>query len=211
MSLFSDISILCSDSIPSKTLMSGLSSVLRSSVMRTKIIQWETTSNLYKFSNGGTKILKTKSIGWDPPIHSQFPITTSTYFQARINTLYPAANENSSGGFHLGIANSNKTPEDSHFDPKHAICLFNSQYPDDAVVKRYGPCRASNGDIVGVVVDFIADKIIFYVNGKLAAVGVKPPSRMQPIYAVTWIYYGECEIEMGDFIKYTELEKHSFA
>jgi hypothetical protein len=64
----------------------------------------------------------------------------------------------------------------------------------------------SKGDIVGVVVDFEKDKILFYVNGKLHAVGTKKPSEMQPMYAVTWIYYAECEIEMGDFISYNDLE-----
>jgi hypothetical protein len=102
-----------------------------------------------------------------------------------MNQLDKNNEKTQSGGFHIGIAKTNQVDLNSYFSPSQVICLFNGNADDKAVVTRYGSCSVLKGDIVGVVVDFEKDKILFYVNGKLHAVGTKKPSEMQPMYAVT--------------------------
>jgi hypothetical protein len=108
----------------------------------------------------------------------------------------------------VGVSKTNNIPKLAYSDPEHAICMFNAvSHRDENIVTYVKDNKAALGDIIGVVVDYAKEKILFYINGAFIGEGTRKPSQMQPMYAITWMYYEGCELEVGDFIPFRELEQ----
>ncbi len=65
------------------------------------------------------------------------------------------------------------------------------------------------GDVIGVVVDFIQDQILFYLNGKLLAVNTddRKPSMFPAVYVICAMYYDKTGVAIVKKHDYQELPK----
>jgi hypothetical protein len=152
--------------------------------------------------------VKTGFNGWDPPLFSIKPITKLTYFQLKINHLedhthyfVPAT------GIFIGVSRSN-TVDTYAYAGRNVICIYNSELDSDKNHDTWHiSCTASAGDVIGVVIDLKEDQVRFYVNAKFVGVGTRRPSAYQTLYAVLWLFYHDCDVELGEYFPYETLQK----
>jgi hypothetical protein len=175
--------------------------------MKTECFTWSTGDLKYDISNNGTKVVKTAATEWGKSINAVHPITGPTYFQLKIiylsdNTISQA----NGGGLIVGISET----QNSRMESRHSesvICIFNTHSGNDNnSVNVLKSCLAIADDVIGVVVDLKNDRVLFYINGKLVGYSTQKPSKMRQIFASVWIFYKNCELQAGDFIKYKDLE-----
>jgi hypothetical protein len=71
------------------------------------------------------------------------------------------------------------------------------------IVEGCGGAPTYPNDVIGVVVNRMTDQILFYLNGKLVAEGIKKPSEFKSsLYALISLYYEGSEVRI--------VEKHDF-
>jgi hypothetical protein len=203
---FEDLDLIHCGSEPCKSLFLRLKHRLSQPLFHTTI-RWAAANSNYQIFGDGVTLKKSRHGDWDHPNFSTTPITCSTYFQVKIKAHSPK-NPIATGGLFVGVSKTNKIPATAYTHPEHAICMFNAvSHRDGGVITYVKDNKATRGDIIGVVVDYAKEKILFYVNGAFIGEGTRKPSQMQPMYAITWMYYEGCELEVGDFIPFRELEQ----
>jgi hypothetical protein len=117
--------------------------------------------------------------------------------------------EHKGSGLFVGVSKTNEAKFSDYSLPDKTNCMHNGPNPTDRnTVIRFKSCEAWTGDVIGVVLDFGRDTILFYVNGELVAKGLSKPSDLTPVYVVAWIFFQGCELEFGDFIPYHTLERN---
>ncbi len=164
------------------------------------MIQWDVPNdNQYKISRDSTQ-LKYKSNKWGTFAHSrqQLSSTNIVYLQMRIVQHYKSK-VIKRAGIKFGISNK----KNGRFN--RAVYMLNS---DDRFGAKNTYFVATTGDIIGVVVDNLNDRVLFYLNGKFMALGKEKPSTVRPMYAMVNMYHYGCKIEIGEFIKYHKLERY---
>jgi hypothetical protein len=72
------------------------------------------------------------------------------------------------------------------------------------VVNR--PPSVRTGDIIGVVVDYVQDRILFYKNGKHIANGIKKPSDFDELYAFVCTYHQHSALQICERYPYENLQ-----
>ncbi len=208
---FEDVSIVHSGSVACSSLFTILSKQLRDVRVRSLLVNWiarEDAESNYVYSINPTRIIRTERDQWEYPLHSQQQLTDSVnYFQLKINFLSTSLGNYVGSGIFIGVSKNNNTTMFEYAQPEKTICMYNDQakLDENSVTRIDQKCKAGTGDVIGVVVDFLKDNILFYINGHVAAVGKQKPSVMRPVYAVLWLYYNGCDIEVGEFIPYTNL------
>jgi hypothetical protein len=107
----------------------------------------------------------------------------------------------------VGVSHTNRIGE-VDWSGQKAICIYNTAGTglDTSSVDHKVKYDIVENDVAGVVVDMERDQVRFYKNAKLIAVSNRKPSQMIPLYAATWIYFVDCEVEMGDYYPYPTLE-----
>jgi hypothetical protein len=116
---------------------------------------------------------------------------------------------NTGSGLFIGVSKSN-TIRSTGWTGESSICIYNCSGTSlhDESVKELAKYDAKSGDVLGVVVDATKDQVRFYKNAKIIVVSTRKPSEMAPMYAVAWLYYQNCEVEMGNFYPYQLLEPY---
>jgi hypothetical protein len=64
-----------------------------------------------------------------------------------------------------------------------------------------------SGDVIGVVVDTIADQIQFYLNGNLIATGIKKPSHFSKFHAFVSLFHHSTAVTLVEKYDYYQLNK----
>jgi hypothetical protein len=61
-----------------------------------------------------------------------------------------------------------------------------------------GECYSAfnKGDVLGIVVDFVKDVIIFYKNGKKISTAFSKPSALKRLWAVVFLYYPTDQVSL---------------
>lgn len=205
MNTFEDISIIHEGTSACPSLIIGLKTALQQRIKAT-LIQWSSSAKEYSILSSGTKIVK-KTDGWGAKCQSMHTITdTISYFQMRVNVL--DSSETSSGsGIFFGVLNRDSMG--SLWSGSGVVCVYSKSGTslDKSSVEHVKEFKTKAGDVLSMVVDLNEDQIRFYLNTELVAIGNRKPSVLMPLYVVTWLFYDKCDIEMGDFIPYTSLER----
>ncbi len=177
--------------------------------MHTEIIPWETLQNdsdRIQFSNSGTKLCKKNNSSWISPICSAKPIEKTTYIEMKINNLGEKPVD-SVGKIIIGFSAGNTT---RYLERKSMVLIRNDKTSSSiGTTYLYKSCDAGTGDVMGFMVDFEHDRILFYINTKLVAEGKLMPSKMQRIYMILWFHNKNCELEMGHFHSFRQLEQYN--
>jgi hypothetical protein len=63
----------------------------------------------------------------------------------------------------------------------------------------------NQGDVIGFIVDFQADEIKIYQNGKLIYRGTQKPSFLGQMWAVVFLYYNGDQVSLCDDIPMSDL------
>jgi hypothetical protein len=205
MHTFEDITIHNCSPI---NFVSGFVQKFHEKKLRTTIItEWSLPNKNYIVSEKGRKITKISGNSWGNPILSTKPFETTPIFYFQMKILHAKVG---CGGLFFGVSNTANPPTFSYSDPNYTICIYNQDNIglDVDSVQHKNSCVASIGDVLAIVVDRIQDSILFYKNGKLAAVGKRKPSEMPILYAALWIFYADNTFEIGDFIPYVKLDNN---
>jgi hypothetical protein len=97
--------------------------------------------------------------------------------------------------------------------PDTTCALYNTTYGFQMfklvnLVKGSRGAKTDSRDILGVVVDRIEDKILFYLNGKCTAEGIKKPSEFKKeLYALVTILYRDSSFRLIKKYEYRDLER----
>jgi hypothetical protein len=96
---------------------------------------------------------------------------------------------------------------------KHTCAVFNtergnrhSNMYDSESVRVNRSARTKTGDIMGVVVDRIQDKILFYLNGIYLGEGINGPSNYGTLYAYVSTYFETEVITLVEKYDYKQLD-----
>jgi hypothetical protein len=205
MNTFEDISIIHEGASACPSLIIGLKAALKQRIKAT-VIHWSTNDKDYNILSGGARIVK-KIDGWGAKCRSTCILTdTISYCQMRVNIL--DSSETSSGsGIFFGV--NSTSMESSLWSGPSVVCVYSKSGTslDQRGVEHVKEFKTKPGDVLSMVVDLNEDQIRFYQNTELIAIGKQKPSVLMPMYAVTWLFYNKCDVEMGDFIPYTSLER----
>jgi hypothetical protein len=171
------------------------------------MIRWEPHINSptdFVLSKRRSKVRRDENYGWSSPLHSQQLTDPISYFQLKI---LHNVDMKDGDGIIFGVCNASMSTTYKYLNPDESNCIYNNKNClNMSAIQMIKPCTAVVGDVIGVVVDMIADDIRFYINTKLVAIGKTKPSKLQPLYAVLWMYYQHSEIEMGDYFPFYALE-----
>jgi hypothetical protein len=204
---FEDVLVRCHGANEQINLILLLTQKLRGTRVLATTIIWEPhekEKSHYSFHNN-SRVQKNKSNGWRNPLHSQQLTDTISYFQLKIieNTKVEEGD-----GIMFGVCSADRTMDSFKYSmPEICNCIYNNRDSLSlAGVRVLKPCSAVVGDVIGIVVDTVTDETRFYINTQLVAIGKSKVSQFQPLYAVLWIYYQSCVIEMGDYYPYISLK-----
>jgi hypothetical protein len=168
----------------------------------------DTKQKLYSLNDDRRTIYKNVS-NWNCVLISDIPLDRKiSYFEV---LLADRSRTGEYSGVFVGVTDDTAATADDEkpINIKHTCAVFNTergnrisnQYDSESVrVNR--SARTKTGDIMGVVVDRIQDKIIFYLNGVYLGEGIKGPSNYGTLYAYVNTYF-ETEV-------ITLVEKHDF-
>jgi hypothetical protein len=212
MQTFEDVVIFHEGSHSCPSFNKALAERLRYKQVRSTLIQWIAAPYTpFILQNHGTVVKKKGSDSWEKPLLSNQELTDPiTYSQFKTLKLGKSMGKHSGSGVFVGVSQSNKIETRDFTRSDKTICMYNDVVALDSgsVTRITTFCKTGSGDVIGVLVDQHKDQILFYINGKLSSVGKRKPSEMRPLYAVLWLYYNECHIEMGNFYDYTTLEPY---
>jgi hypothetical protein len=206
MNTFEDLSIIHEGTRACPSLIIGLKIALQQRI-KTTVIHWRTSGEEYNILSGGTRIVK-KTDGWGAKCRSTDSIAdTISYCQMRVNILDSSETPSGSGIF-FGVVNSDSM-ESSLWSGPSVMCVYSKSGTslDKRSVEHVKEFNTKDGDVLSMVVDLNEDQLRFYQNTELIAIGKQKPSILMPLYAITWLFYNKCDVEMGDFIPYTLLER----
>lgn len=205
---FEDVSFVHDEPISIPSFLSLFTKKLRPSF--THVVRLTSRGEYYNITKNGTKIKKLNKDSWDSVLHSRRALIFKSkicYFQMKI-ILLRNLNDEKDGGIFIGVSNSYPIASATWIG-RSSVCAYNIDNTGlDQTVEHKIAYRAA-GDVLGVVVDLERDVILFYKNTQLIAIGNKKPSAMRPMCAVVWLYYQNCEVEIGDYYPYKTLEHYA--
>jgi hypothetical protein len=150
------------------------------------------------------RIEKIKS-SWDCCFVSDVPLTKPiSYFELKVHAL-------GHDGIYIGVTDDTDQRMTGPIDKKRTCAYYNysdGNYNSNPVVISTGTANLfSLEDIIGVVVDKIADRIEFYINGKYFTQGVRKVSDFKQLYAFIAVFYSNQAIETCEKYALSELNR----
>jgi hypothetical protein len=167
------------------------------------------------FTLGSDKKHVEKNRGhWDELLVSNIPLEKPiSYFEIEFSYYYETSQFWARDGLFVGVTsepNSKITDQAKPILIENTCALYNNQagfHGNNNCVKIAEGCEGTStysDDVIGVVVNRITDQILFYLNGKLVAKGIKKPSEFKSsLYALISLFYEQSEVrivEKYDFI-----------
>ncbi len=130
---------------------------------------------------------------WKRPLFSEEPIHDQlAYIQIEVLT-------NRSPMF-IGVSKTNNVSSSAYMDRSQTVCVYTNGKSLGSSAIRFvsKPLYSKQGDVIGIVIDKLADVFSFYCNGQLIANGVKKPSEMEPMYLALWMHNDQSEVRIVD-------------
>jgi hypothetical protein len=145
---------------------------------------------------------------WSVIVASDRPLSRKTnYFELELI----ADHDLKLNGMVVGVSEA-RVPNVDLFTPKCRSChIYDGRNTSLMTqgVKHIKNEDCKRGDVIGVVVDFTQDQILFYLNGKLLAVNTedRKPSMFPAIYLLCATYYAKTGVAVVKKYDYEELPK----
>ncbi len=164
----------------------------------------------YTLTNNDKSILKNVD-GWNCAWVSDIPLDKQkSYFEV---VFADRSKSGSCTGVYVGVTDNITIVSAEYYpiDITTVCALFNSESGNRgsgdslATVRVSRNARTQTNDIVGVVVDRIQDRILFYLNRVLIGEGLRKPSQFGTLYAFVSTYFASEIISLAEVYDMREL------
>ncbi len=194
--MFNDVSFT-NRSCDTCDLLSLLSSKLTNYICI--INTWDTKNKTY-YCTAPHILKKSGSYEYiDAVLSHEALVADISYVQVKVITL-------NGGSMFFGLSKNNDAGFYDYTYPSKTMGMLSSDTKSTEFCTVLHTFEIDDGDLLGVVVDKTKNEQRFYVNGKLVMIGKREISRMEPIYAVMWLFESDSEVGTDYYLSYSELK-----